>query len=56
MSMTALQNNAFNQLLSAWRRREDARSAGSLTDLADARKSLDAARHDMHATLTSTIR
>jgi hypothetical protein len=50
--MTAHQNHAFMQLLSAWRRREDARSTGTLADLADARKSLDSARNDMHATLS----
>mgnify|MGYP001813876816 CR=1 FL=1 len=50
--MTAHQNSAFQQLLAAWRRREDARSTGSLTELADARTALDSARNDMHGTLS----
>ena len=33
-SMTAYQNHACQQLLSAWRRREDARHEGTLADLA----------------------
>lgn len=50
--MTTHQNFAFQQLLAAWRRREDARSTGNLADLADARVSLESARNDMHSTLS----
>ena len=42
--MNALQHHAFNQLLAAWRRREDARQHGSLRELADARVQLDSSR------------
>lgn len=51
-TMTAHQNFAFQRLLDAWRRREDARSATNLAELAAARSSLDAARNDMHASLS----
>jgi hypothetical protein len=54
--MTAYQNNAFQQLLSAWRRREDARHEGTLADLAAARTSLDHARSNVHAALHSQLR
>jgi hypothetical protein len=54
--MNALQNTAFQHLLSAWRRREEARSSGSLTDLGAARKSLESARSNMHTALHSTMR
>jgi len=50
--MTAHQNFAFQQLLSAWRRRDDARTAGNLPELAKARIALDSARNDMHASLS----
>lgn len=52
ITMTAHQNFAFQQLLATWRRREDARSAGDLTALANARTALDTARNDLHATLS----
>ena len=51
--MTAQQNFSLQQLLSAWRRREDARSSGDIGALADARASLDAARNDVHTSLSS---
>ena len=51
--MTAHQNHAFEQLLSAWRRREEARSATTIAELADARASLDSARTNMHTALQS---
>ncbi len=51
-SMTTHQNFAFHRLLAAWRRREDARSTGSLSDLANARTALDSARNDMHGSLS----
>lgn len=54
--MNALQNSAFQQLLSAWRRREDARATGSYADLGAARKSLESARSNMHTALHSTVR
>ena len=50
--MTAHQNFAFQQLLTAWRRREDARSTSEFADLAAARVTLDSARNDMHAALS----
>jgi hypothetical protein len=50
--MTTHQNFAFQQLLSAWRRRDDARTAGNLPELAKARVALDSARNDMHASLS----
>lgn len=53
--MTAHQNFAFQQLVSAWRRREEARSATTIAELAEARVQLDAARADMHAAL-QTVR
>ena len=56
MDMNALQNTAFQHLLSAWRRREEARSAGTFADLGAARKSLDAARSNMHSALQSSLR
>jgi hypothetical protein len=56
MDMNALQNHAFRHLLSAWRRREDARSAGTLADVGAARKSLDSARSNMHSALQSSLR
>lgn len=54
--MNALQNSAFQQLLTAWRRREDARASGSYADLGAARKSLESARSNMHTALHSTVR
>ena len=51
--MTAHQNFAFQNLLSAWRRREDARAATSLAELAEARATLDSARNDMRSALQS---
>lgn len=50
-AMNALQHHAFNQLLAAWRRREDARQHGTLRDLADARVQLDSSRAAMRSTL-----
>jgi hypothetical protein len=50
--MNALQNHAFGQLLAAWHRREDARSA-ELRQLADARFALDCARAHMRSTISS---
>ena len=47
--MNALQQHAFTQLLSSWRRREDARRQGEFRELADARIELDAARSRMHS-------
>jgi hypothetical protein len=52
ISMTTHQDFAFQRLLAAWRRREDARSTGNHTDLANARTALDSARNDMHASLS----
>jgi hypothetical protein len=49
--MNALQNHAFGQLLSAWNRREDARSA-DIRRLAEARHALDGARADMRSTMS----
>jgi hypothetical protein len=54
--MTTHQNHAFMELLSAWRRREDARSSGTLADLAAARTSLDHARSNVHSALSSQLR
>jgi hypothetical protein len=56
VSMNALQNHAFKHLLSAWRRREDARSAGTFADLGAARKSLESARSNMQSALQSSLR
>ena len=47
LPMTAHQNLAFQQLLSAWRLREEARSPSNIADLAEARAALDAARTNM---------
>lgn len=49
--MNDLQNSVFSQLLSAWRRRDDARHSGNLRQLADARFELDRARSRMQSTL-----
>lgn len=54
--MTAFQNDAFQQLLSAWRRREDVRSTETIADLTDARVSLDSARSNMKSVLSSQLR
>jgi hypothetical protein len=54
--MTTSQTSAFHELLSAWRRREDARSAASIADLANARASLDSARANMQSALQSSLR
>jgi len=54
--MTAHQNHAFQQLLSAWRRREDARDSGTFEDLASARISLESARSNMSSALSSQLR
>jgi hypothetical protein len=54
--MTARQNLAFNQLLSAWRRREEARSTATIAELSSARASLDAARTNMSSTLHTSVR
>lgn len=54
--MTAHQNLAFNQLLSAWRQREEARSTATIANLSSARASLDAARTNMSATLHTAVR
>jgi hypothetical protein len=56
VSMNALQNHAFKHLLSAWRRREDARSSGTFADLGAARKSLESARSNMQSALQSSLR
>ncbi len=50
-SMNGHQNLAFQQLLSAWNQREEARSSDSIADLFSARASLDAARSHMNSTL-----
>jgi hypothetical protein len=55
-SMTAHQNFAFKQLLSSWRRREDARSAQDLAELGQARISLDSARTQMSTALIPPAR
>ncbi len=44
--MNATQDRAFSQLLAAWRRREEARSA-DIRQLADAHFALDGAREQM---------
>jgi hypothetical protein len=54
--MTGSQNSAFHELLSAWRRREEAREAASIGDLANARASLDSARANMQSALYSSLR
>lgn len=56
VDMNALQNHAFQHLLSAWRRREDARSSGTFADLGAARKSLESARSNMQSSLQSSLR
>jgi hypothetical protein len=56
VAMNALHNHAFRRLVSAWRRREDARAAGTFDDLGAARKSLDSARSNMHSALQSSLR
>lgn len=53
-AMNALQNSAFSQLLTAWRRHDDARRSGELPHLAAARIELDRRRADMRSTLAST--
>lgn len=54
--MTAHQNHAFQQLLTAWRRREDARTSGSVADLVAARSSLDSARTNVQSALSTQLR
>ncbi len=54
--MSAQQNVAFQKLLSAWRRREEARSTDNISELSAARNSLDAARSDMRAAIANPIR
>jgi hypothetical protein len=54
--MTGSQNSALHELLSAWRRREEAREAASIGDLANARASLDSARANMQSALYSSLR
>jgi hypothetical protein len=54
--MNALQNSAFFELLSAWRRREEARSTASISDLASARISLESARANMQTSLQTSLR
>jgi hypothetical protein len=54
--MTGSQNSAFHELLSAWRRREEARAASSIGDLANARASLESARANMQSALQSSLR
>lgn len=51
--MNGLQNHAFGQLLSAWRRREDARSCHDIQQLAEARFALDSARAQMRSSLSN---
>mgnify|MGYP000930404088 CR=1 FL=1 len=46
--MNAQQTLAFRQLLSAWNRREDARSENNVAALASARMELEQARNHMH--------
>jgi hypothetical protein len=48
--MNDVQNQAFSQLLAAWRRRETARDARNFRQLADARFDLDGARNQMRST------
>lgn len=50
--MNALQNHAFGQLLTAWNRREEARSA-EIRQLAIARHALEDARTHMRSTISS---
>ena len=54
MCMNATQNHAFNELLAAWRRREDARRSGDIRSLGDARVELDRRRADMRSILDAT--
>ena len=49
-----MQNNAFSELLAAWRRREDARLSGDIRSLGNARLDLDRRRVEMHTALSST--
>jgi hypothetical protein len=49
--MTAHQNFAFQQLLSAWRVSDDARLGGDLAERAHTCLALDVARTDMQASL-----
>ena len=53
--MTAQQTQAFMQLLDAWNRREDARSHGSITELAAARTSLDEVRVSVKPALVDSL-
>lgn len=47
--MNAPQNLAFQNLLAAWSRREDARTEGDIATLASARATLEHARAQMRA-------
>jgi hypothetical protein len=51
-SMNTEQNYAFSHLLSAWRRREEARATGEFRRLSDAHGELVGARADMRSTLS----
>lgn len=48
--MNPLQSHALSELLSAWRRREDARQIGDLRELANARFRLEQTRTNMRST------
>lgn len=50
--MNTEQNYAFSHLLSAWRRREEARATGEFRRLSDAHGELVGARADMRSTLS----
>lgn len=54
-SMTALQNHAFQNLLSAWRRREEVRSTDTIGPLTEARISLEDARVNMRQAFTPHV-
>lgn len=49
--MKASQDQALGQLLAAWKRREDARSARDFSQLADAHFELDGARDRMRTSM-----
>jgi hypothetical protein len=51
--MSTHQALAFNQLLTAWTRREDARAAGDFRRLGAARQELEEARAQMRLTTLS---
>ena len=51
--MNALQTTAFGQLLSAWRRRDDARHSDDVRQLGEARMDLERARAHMRSAMVS---